>query len=132
MRFSLSLSSILDTVRLTLAFFQRFGPPLQTFYLHLITFGPAAFFLYLFADPLVLGADLIHDPLDLTLQFIDMWQLAFLQLAGVQFSDKVGELFMRGMEPGLHLCHVKLVAHIAISACTGDDMNRINVSRLIL
>ena len=90
------------------------------------------FFRYLFADPPVLGADLLHDFLDLTLQFIKARQFAFLQLSGVQLPDKVGELFMRGLKPGVHLCHVKLAAHIAISAYTGDDMNRVNVSRLTL
>lgn len=90
------------------------------------------FFRYLFAGPPVLDADLLHDPVDLMLQFIDAGQFAFLQLSGVQLPDKVGELFMRGLKPGVHLCHVKLEAHIVISACTGDDMNRVNVSRLTL
>lgn len=113
-------------------FFQIFGPFLQALYFHLRPFDPDMFFRYLFADPPVLDADLLHDPVDLTLQFIDAGQFAFLQLSGVQLPDKVGELFMRGLKPGVHLCHVKLAAHIAISAYTGDDMNRVNVSRLTL
>ena len=101
-------------------------------YFHLGPSDSSASFLYLFAESLVLEADLIHDSLDLTLQFIYAGQLAFLQLAGVQLADKVGKLFMRSLEPGLHLRHVKLFTHITISVCTGDDMNRISVSRLIL
>lgn len=113
-------------------FFQIFDPFLQALYFHLRPFDPDMFFRYLFADPPVLGADLFHDFLDLTLQFIKARQIAFLQLPGVQLSDKTGGILMRDLKPGLHLCHVKLVAHIAISVCTEDDMNRIIVSRLIL